>query len=214
MSGNDRAVLQHYFPELKQATVEQLLHLTDLVATWNQKINLVSRQDIEKLMEHHILHALALDKIIEFEAETKIMDVGTGGGFPAIPLAILHPEVEFLLVDSVLKKMKAVSDIAVQLGLTNIRTKHQRVEKEKERVDFVLGRAVTNLPRFVGWVKHNVRSGSFNALPNGIFYWKGGDLEPEIQEEIPDHKLFYLEDYFEPEIVQGKYIVYLPISLQ
>ncbi len=212
MIGNDRAVLQHYFPEMKDDTVEQLVQLRELVATWNQKINLVSRQDIGHLVEHHILHALALYKIIELEPETKIMDVGSGGGFPALPLAILQPEVEFVLVDSALKKMNAVSDIGAQLGLTNVRTKHQRVEKEKERVDFVLGRAVTNLPRFLGWVKQNVRSGSFNALPNGIFYWKGGDLEPEIQETVPDHKLFYLEDYFESEFVQEKYIVYLPIS--
>jgi len=174
--------LLKHFPDLTEKQIKQFSKLEELYTFWNAQINVISRKDVDNFYERHVLHALAIAKIISFKPDTKILDVGTGGGFPGIPLAILFPEAEFLLVDSIGKKIKVVNEVAASLGLENVEGIHQRAEKVKGNFDFVVSRAVTRMNRFVPWVKNKFRSHSFNDLPNGIIYLKGGDLHEELNE--------------------------------
>ena len=191
-----------YFPDLTDEQKSRFARLEDLYRDWNEKINVISRKDMDSFWVHHVLHSLAIAKVICFVPGTRIMDVGTGGGFPGIPLAIMFPECEFLLVDSIGKKIKVVEGVRDALQLTNVSARQTRVEEVKEKQDFIVSRAVTAFPAFVGWVKDKTRKESKNTLANGILYLKGGDFEEEIKPyggrvtvyNIPD---FYQEDFFE-----------------
>jgi 16S rRNA (guanine527-N7)-methyltransferase len=200
-----------YFPELSDLQKEQFNKLFDLYSDWNAKINVVSRKDIDELYLRHVLHSLGIAKVLPFKDGTKIMDVGTGGGFPGIPLAILYPECSFHLVDSINKKLKVVNAVAEELGLTNIKTSHKRAEDINESFDFIVSRAVTAMPSFVGWVKRKVNKKSNHELKNGILYLKGGDLTEELQ-DFPKAKAFELKDVFEEDFFDTKKIVYLPLK--
>ena len=203
-------LFNQYFSSLNEQQFEKLSELELQIKSRNDKINVVSRKDVDNLFQRHILHSLILLKIIRFQPGTKILDAGTGGGFPGLPLAIALPDTSFHLVDSTRKKLDVITNITEQLALKNVTTEHARLEKLKGSYDFVLGRAVTNLPKFLSWTLKKISSNSQNDLPNGIFYWKGGELEPEISENHPDHAVFYLSDYIPEPSLEDKYIVYIP----
>ena len=174
------SIITKYFTELSPLQKQQFEQLFELYSFWNNQINVISRKDIDLLFERHILHSLGIAKVITFKPNTQILDVGTGGGFPGIPLAILFPESNFLLVDSIGKKIKVVNEIATALNLQNVIGKHQRAEEIKQQFDFVVSRAVTEFPVFFNWVKNKFLKTNFNDLPNGILYLKGGDLHTEF----------------------------------
>lgn len=205
----DVHLITNYFPDLSPAQIEQFSKLEELYKDWNLKINVVSRKDIDELYLRHVLHSLAIAKFIEFKPGSKILDVGTGGGFPGIPLAIMFPQVQFTLVDSIGKKIKVVEEVVEGLGLTNVVAKHQRVEEEKEQFDFVVSRAVAAMPTFMRWIKGRISKKSNHEIRNGVLYLKGGDLEEELKDyttiEIYDLKDFYKEEFFDT-----KKLVYLP----
>jgi 16S rRNA (guanine527-N7)-methyltransferase len=199
-------VIQRYYPNLSSEQIQQFAALGSLYTDWNAKINLISRKDIENLYVHHVLHSLGIEKMIRFTATSAVMDVGTGGGFPGIPLAILFPEVSFHLVDSTGKKVKVAQIIADTLGLTNVTTRHCRVEDETARFDFVVSRAVMPLPDLARLVKKNIRTEQKNALPNGLICLKGGVLQHETtlfrrQLVCIDLKDYYKESYFDEKKV-------------
>jgi 16S rRNA (guanine527-N7)-methyltransferase len=200
-----------YFPNLSEVQKEQFSKLYDLYSDWNSKINVVSRKDIDELYLRHVLHSLGIAKVIQFKDGTSIMDVGTGGGFPGIPLAILYPECKFHLVDSINKKLKVVDAVTEELGLTNVKTSHKRAEEINETFDFIVSRAVTAMPSFVGWVKNKVSKKSKNDLKNGILYLKGGNLTEELQ-NYPKATLYNLTDYFEEDFFDTKKVVHLPLK--
>ena len=200
-----------YFPDLSEVQKEQFSKLFDLYSDWNTKINVVSRKDIDELYLRHVLHSLGIAKVLQFKDGTQIMDVGTGGGFPGIPLAILYPECKFHLVDSINKKLKVVDAVAESLGLTNVKTSHKRAEDISETFDFIVSRAVTAMPSFVGWVKRKVNKKSKHNLKNGILYLKGGDLSEELQ-NFPKAKSYNLKDYFEEDFFETKKVVHLPLK--
>jgi len=200
-----------YFPNLSEVQQEQFSKLYDLYSDWNSKINVVSRKDIDELYLRHVLHSLGIAKVIQFKDGTSIMDVGTGGGFPGIPLAILYPECKFHLVDSINKKLKVVDAVTEELGLTNVKTSHKRAEEINETFDFIVSRAVTAMPSFVGWVKNKVSKKSKNDLKNGILYLKGGDLTEELQ-NYPKATLYNLTHYFEEDFFDTKKVVHLPLK--
>lgn len=200
-----------YFQGLTEIQQEQFNKLYDLYLDWNSKINVVSRKDIEELYLRHVLHSLGIAKVVDFKPGTKIMDVGTGGGFPGIPLAIMFPETSFHLVDSINKKLKVVNGVAEELGLTNVTTSHSRAEAIDDHFDFIVSRAVTAMPAFVGWVKHKVLKKSKHELKNGILYLKGGDLTEELQ-GFPKATLYNLNDFFEEGFFETKKVVHLPIK--
>lgn len=200
-----------YFPNLSEVQQEQFSKLYDLYSDWNSKINVVSRKDIDELYLRHVLHSLGIAKVIQFKDGTSIMDVGTGGGFPGIPLAILYPECKFHLVDSINKKLKVVDAVTEELGLTNVKTSHKRAEEINETFDFIVSRAVTAMPSFVGWVKNKVSKKSKNDLKNGILYLKGGNLTEELQ-NYPKATLYNLTDYFEEDFFDTKKVVHLPLK--
>jgi len=202
------SLIQKYFPDLTSQQLSQFKELDELYRYWNSQINVISRKDIDLLYERHILHSLAIAKVIRFKPGTKILDVGTGGGFPGIPLAILFPECEFLLVDSIGKKIKVVNEIASALNLTNVTGRQQRAEEIKEKFHFVVSRAVTEFPVFYSWVKDKFLKESFNDLPNGILYLKGGDLKEEFGKYYDRAKFYELKDYFEEEFFETKKVVY------
>lgn len=202
-----------YFPNLSEDQIDKFTKLEDLYQGWNLKINLVSRKDIGELYLRHVLHSLAIAKVIQFKAGTKVMDVGTGGGFPGIPLAILYPESHFHLVDSINKKLKVVDAVAESLGLTNVKTSHKRAEDINETFDFIVSRAVTAMPSFVGWVKNKVNKKSKHNLKNGILYLKGGDLTEELK-DFPKATLYNLSDYFEEDFFDTKKVVHLPLKFK
>lgn len=200
-----------YFPNLSEVQKEQFSKLYDLYSDWNSKINVVSRKDIDELYLRHVLHSLGIAKVIQFKDGTSIMDVGTGGGFPGIPLAILYPECKFHLVDSINKKLKVVDAVTEELGLTNVKTSHKRAEEINETFDFIVSRAVTAMSSFVGWVKNKVSKKSKNDLKNGILYLKGGNLTEELQ-NYPKATLYNLTDYFEEDFFDTKKVVHLPLK--
>ncbi len=200
-----------YFPNLTDTQKEQFSKLFDLYSDWNAKINVVSRKDIDELYLRHVLHSLGIAKVLQFKEGTNIMDVGTGGGFPGIPLAILYPECKFHLVDSINKKLKVVDAVAEDLGLTNVKTSHKRAEDINETFDFIVSRAVTAMPSFVGWVKNKVNKKSKHELKNGILYLKGGDLTEELQ-NYPKATLYNLTDYFDEDFFETKKVVHLPLK--
>lgn len=204
-------IILKYFPHITEEQKRQFAALYDLYADWNSKINVISRKDIENLYTHHVLHSLAIAKLIQFTDGSKLMDVGTGGGFPGIPLAILFPECEFLLLDSIGKKIKVATEVADAIGLKNVKFRHCRAEEEKGLFDFVVSRAVMPLPDLVKIVRKNISKEQRNALPNGVICLKGGNLEGELQ---PLRKVAEADDlsmYFEEEFFKTKKIVYVLI---
>ena len=203
-------IVADYF-KLTDRQAEQFAQLDALYRDWNSKINVISRKDIDNLYEHHVLHSLAIAKWIPFMPGTTIMDVGTGGGFPGIPLAILFPECQFLLIDSIGKKIKVASEIAQALGLTNVTCKQERAEEEKQKFDFVVSRAVMPLPDLVKLVRKNVSNKHKNAIPNGLIVLKGGDLKAELAPFQKTAEVTPCSDYFRGEWFIGKQLIYLPL---
>ena len=200
-----------YFPDLNETQINQFAALDGIYKEWNAKINVVSRKDIDELYLRHVLHSLAIAKVIQFKDNSSILDVGTGGGFPGVPLAILFPNCKFHLVDSINKKLKVINAVCESLELTNIKTTHSRVEAIDETFDFIVSRAVTAMPEFTKWVKGKVAKKQQNELKNGILYLKGGDLTEELK-QYTNVKAFLLSDYFEEEFFETKKVIYLPLK--
>lgn len=190
--------------------IEQFGRLRELYELWNSQINVISRKDMEHLYEKHVLHSLGIAKVCSFVDDTEILDVGTGGGFPGIPLAIMFPNVQFHLVDSIGKKIKVVNEVAAALGLKNVKAEHERAEKIQGTYDFVVSRAVTRMAPFMGWIQNKINRNHFNPLDNGVLYLKGGDLEEELSEIKRKYKLYNLPDFFEEEFFDTKKVVYVP----
>ena len=204
-------LIAEYF-QLSERQAEQFARLDALYRDWNAKINVISRKDIDNLYEHHVLHSLAIAKFVRFSAGTTVMDIGTGGGFPGIPLAILFPECRFVLVDSIGKKIKVASAIAEALGLTNVECIQERAEDEKRQFDFVVSRAVMPLPELVRLIRKNIRhDGQHNAVPNGLIVLKGGGLDAEVAPFKRAAEVTPVTEYFPQEWFKGKYVVYLPV---
>jgi 16S rRNA (guanine527-N7)-methyltransferase len=202
-------IILKYFPNLTAEQQEKFARFAELFREWNEKINLVSRKDIEFLEERHILHSLGIAKVIRFSAGTSILDVGTGGGFPGIPLAINFPEVNFTLVDSIGKKITAVRDMTKALGLKNVKSYHSRAEDITGTFDFITGRAVTDLNAFYGWVRKKIKNKDQNGLPNGVLYLKGGELTEELAVFGNQAQVFPLSQYFEEAFFGTKAVVYV-----
>ena len=200
-------IIHKYFPDLTEKQIEQFTDLQQLYQHWNAQINVISRKNMDALYTNHILHSLAIAKVIQFEKGTKILDIGTGGGFPGIPLAILFPEVDFLLVDSIGKKIKVVNQVGNAIGLTNVITLHERAENIKDTFDFVVSRAVTNMTDFKKWVKGKFNNTHNNTLNNGILYLKGGDLSKELRGI--SHSKYEIADLFEEEFFETKKVIYI-----
>lgn len=198
-----------YFPELDASRKKQFTALKDLYADWNSKINVISRKDFDFFYERHVLHSLAIAKFIQFKKGTTILDVGTGGGFPGIPLAIMFPDCDFLLVDSIGKKIKVVNEVATALGLKNVRGIHSRVEDIREEFDFIVSRAVTAFPEFYKWVNKKISPVQKNKTANGILYLKGGDLKEEFKGFEKQTKFISLTDYFKEDFFETKKLVYV-----
>jgi len=200
-------LLLKYFPDLTEKQIEQFAKLEDLYHEWNEKINVISRKDMESLYEKHILHSLGIAKVMELAPGTKVLDIGTGGGFPGIPLAILFPETEFTLIDSIGKKITVVNAVAEGVGLQNVNAIHGRAEKLKEKFHFVVSRAVTRMPEFLKWLKGKFEKEQFNTRHNGILYLKGGDLAEELAGLKCE--IFNLKNYFDEEFFDTKKVVYV-----
>jgi len=200
-----------YFPSLTPKQIQQFEALQALYNDWNAKINVVSRKDIDELFLRHVLHSLGIAKVISFKDDTTILDVGTGGGFPGVPLAILFPECHFHLVDSINKKLKVINAVADAIALKNVRTTHSRVEAINETYDFIVSRAVTAMPEFTKWVKGKIARKQQNALKNGILYLKGGDLTEELK-QYTTVKTYLLSDYFEEDFFKTKKVIHLPLK--
>lgn len=202
-------ILLKYFPDITPQQQQQFEQLPELYNFWNNQINVISRKDIDQLYERHVLHSLGIAKVMNFLPGESVLDVGTGGGFPGIPLAILFPETQFFLVDSIGKKIKVVKEVASALGLQNLKAEHLRAEQVNEKFDFVVSRAVTRLKEFYPWVKGKFSKQSKNALANGILYLKGGDLEEEIAESGLTVQQYHLKDYFDEEFFETKQVIYV-----
>ena len=203
--------IQKYFPYLTDIQKEQFAKLDFLYHDWNAKINVISRKDIDELYTKHILHSLGIAKVIKFEPGTFVLDVGTGGGFPGIPLAILYPETRFYLIDVIAKKIKVVQAVADALELKNVKAEQMRAELVKGDFDFIVSRAVTNMPDFVSWIKDKIKKKSKHELRNGILYLKGGDLTEELK-DFPKATEYNLADFFEDEFFETKKVVHLPLK--
>ncbi|WP_316768194.1 16S rRNA (guanine(527)-N(7))-methyltransferase RsmG [Pedobacter frigiditerrae] len=203
-------IILKYFKNLTEEQIAQFSQLYDLYSFWNAQINVISRKDIDELYERHILHSLAIAKFCSFKAGEKILDVGTGGGFPGIPLAIMFPETQFHLVDSIGKKIKVVTEVAAALGLKNVKASHLRAEQVIDKYNFVVSRAVTRLIDFYPWIKGKFAKENKNAIQNGILYLKGGDLTEEIKESKLKAELYPLSAYFDEEFFETKFVVYIP----
>lgn len=200
-------IILKYFPNLTDQQKSQFQQLETLYKDWNEKINVISRKDIDEFYERHVLHSLGIAKIMEFADGTKVLDIGTGGGFPGIPLAILFPNVEFTLVDSIGKKITVVNAVAESLGLKNVKAYHERAEKIKDKFHFVVSRAVTQMPVFLRWLKGKFEKEQFNPKHNGVLYLKGGDLGDELAGIKCE--IYHLKDQFEEEFFDTKKVVYL-----
>lgn len=205
-------IIFKYFPNLSEVQQQQFAALYDLYTDWNSKINVISRKDITNLYEHHVLHSLGIAKVMQFRPETAVMDLGTGGGFPGIPLAILFPETHFHLVDSIGKKVKVATEIANAIGLKNVTTRHCRAEEEKQLFDFVVSRAVMPLTDLLKIIRKNIKKEQHNALPNGLICLKGGELEREVMPVKHQTLMYDLKDYFEEEFFETKKVVYVTIN--
>jgi 16S rRNA (guanine527-N7)-methyltransferase len=206
------ALLLKYFPDLTADQQQKFEKIVELYPEWNAKINVISRKDIEFLVERHILHSLAIAKVMTFEKGTKILDVGTGGGFPGLPLAILFPEVEFVLVDSIGKKILVVNEIAKAIDLKNLKAYHKRAEEVKDKFDFVVSRAVTRLENFTPWVEGKYKKNNNHPLKNGILYLKGGDIDEELENAFYPYLKFPISYFFEEEFFETKYVVHVQMN--
>ena len=204
-------IILKYFPDITEEQKKQFAALYDLYTEWNAKINVISRKDIENLYEHHVLHSLGIARVIQFRAGSRIMDLGTGGGFPGIPLAILFPEVHFHLVDSIGKKVRVATEVASAIGLKNVTFRHARAEEEKQTFDFVVGRAVMPLADLIKIIKKNISVKQQNALPNGLICLKGGELEHEAMPFKHKTVMHNLSDEFEEEFFKTKKVVYVTV---
>ena len=203
--------LLRYFDNLTNIQIEQFSKLEELYGDWNSKINVISRKDIDALTIRHVLHSLGIVKVQEFKPNSDILDIGTGGGFPGIPLAIMFPESNFYLVDSIGKKIKVVQEIVDALGLRNVKAEHIRAEEVKGRFDFIVSRAVTKMEVFVPWTRKKIAKKQNHELKNGILYLKGGDLKEELQ-NFPKATIFDLSDYFKEDFFESKKVVHLPLK--
>ena len=201
------------FPNLTDNQILQFQKLEELYYDWNAKINVISRKDIDELYTKHVLHSLAIAKIQSFESGTYVLDVGTGGGFPGIPLAILFPETRFYLIDIILKKINVVKAVAEALELKNVKAEQMRAENVKGDYDFIVSRAVTNMPDFVSWIKDKIKKQNKHQLPNGILYLKGGDLTEELK-EFPKATEYNIAEFFKDEFFVTKKVVHLPLKFK
>ena len=201
--------LKKYFPNLSQDQLEKFMRLVPIYKDWNSKVNLISRRDIENLFTNHILHSLSIVNIIEFESSTSVLDVGTGGGFPGIPLAIFFPNVKFTLLDSIGKKIKVVESVSKDLSLSNVTAINDRVENHFDTYDFILSRAVAKMDKFYSLVNKNFKSKSINEIPNGIISLKGGDLKDELK-DFKEKKIFDISEFFTDDFFKTKRVVYVP----
>ena len=204
-------IITKYFPNLTEEQIAQFATLKDLYEDWNLKINVVSRKDIDEIYLRHVLHSLGIAKVMNFQPGAQVMDVGTGGGFPGIPLAILFPETQFHLVDSIGKKIKVVDEVVAGLGLTNVKTTHDRGENVPEQYDFIVSRAVAQMETFVRWVRSHIKKKSVHELKNGILYLKGGDLTEELA-KFSTAQIYNLTDYYQEDFFETKKVVYLPMK--
>jgi len=210
----DLSVVSTHFPELQEAQVHQLEQFAATIAQWNTKINLISRSDIANLPTRHILHSLAIAKVAKFAPGTTVIDVGTGGGFPGIPLAIAFPEARFLLIDSIGKKIRVVEDCIKKLGLKNAAAANCRVEQVDRQVDFIVARAVTQLPKFMSWIRSKVKRSSFNDLPNGVLYLKGGSIDEELDSIPEGNRSHPIREFFDYEEFEQKFVIHIPVTRQ
>ena len=202
-----------YFPDLTENQIEQFRKLESLYLDWNAKINVISRKDIEQLYVKHVLHSLAIAKVQKFEPGTYVLDVGTGGGFPGIPLAIMFPETRFYLIDVIMKKIIVVQAVAESIGLKNVKAEQLRAENVKGDFDFIVSRAVTNMPDFYSWVKDKIKKQNKHELKNGILYLKGGDLTEELK-DFPKATEYAIADFFDNEFFETKKVVHLPLKFK
>jgi 16S rRNA (guanine527-N7)-methyltransferase len=202
-----------YFPNLEENQIEQFRKLESLYLDWNAKINVISRKDIEQLYVKHVLHSLAIAKVQKFEPGTYVLDVGTGGGFPGIPLAILFPETRFYLIDVIMKKITVVKAVAESIGLKNVKAEQLRAENVKGDFDFIVSRAVTNMPDFYSWVKDKIKKQNKHELKNGILYLKGGDLTEELK-DFPKATEYAIADFLDNEFFETKKVVHLPLKFK
>ncbi|MBK6952214.1 MAG: 16S rRNA (guanine(527)-N(7))-methyltransferase RsmG [Crocinitomicaceae bacterium] len=208
---SDAGIIFNYFPNLTSKQRDQFSALYELYKFWNDQINVISRKDFETFYERHVLHSLAIAKVIQFTPGSDILDVGTGGGFPGLPLAILFPEVNFLLVDSIGKKIKVVNEVKNSIGLTNLKAEHKRAEEVNGKFDFVVSRAVTQMQDFLPWVERKFKSKQQNGYPNGVFYLKGGDLTEELSGIKNYMEIINLSDFFKEEFFETKKLVYVQL---
>lgn len=202
-----------YFPNLSENQLLQFKKLEELYHDWNAKINVISRKDIDELYIKHVLHSLGIAKVMEFQPKTTVLDVGTGGGFPGIPLAILFPETRFYLIDVIAKKIKVVNEVVIALGLENVKAEQIRAENVKGDFDFIVSRAVTNMPDFVSWINDKIKKQQKHELKNGVLYLKGGDLTEELK-DFPKATQYNLSDYFSEDFFETKKVVHLPIKFK
>lgn len=204
-------IINHYFPKLNELQKSRFAQLQELYSLWNEQINVISRKDIEQLYERHVLHSLAIYQFIPFQPGSTVLDIGTGGGFPGIPLAIMMPDVKFTLVDSIGKKIKVVNEVAQALDLKNVQAFHLRAENINEKFDFVVSRAVAELPLLLSWCNGKMKKQQVNAIPNGLICLKGGDLNEELKTVKRSAQVFEISSFFKEEFFETKKLVYVPI---
>ncbi len=207
-----RDLLQYHFAQLTEEQINKMLILHKLYSEWNDKINVISRKDISNFNIHHLLHSLSIARLISFKKGSKILDIGTGGGFPGIPLAIMFPDVNFTLIDSIRKKTIVVEEVSKSLDIKNVKVIWTRAEDLDDRFDFIVSRAVTAFPKFVSWTNGMIRKLNQNSLKNGILYLKGGDLDEELRDYVKKVTIYPLNNYFSESFFDKKKIVYLPLN--